>query len=216
MQIEGNKGLQSMFMVVYYVCSRKSTDRDYLKQCIELLIKFIFTKQIVVRTAAQIVLVKLCEQFDLIAPYESLYKSIKMTHKQTASKALKVSYAFEYRFNEINTEHLLHSMYICREIPRITKMNAHVLLSDEYYKSEMFDAEDAALAFKMDDKDIVTVPDDNVDVEVNYVDNNEETFMQPFNNNVQKKIVAYRETVLDRRIISSLPDDFVNKSMVSG
>lgn len=204
-----------MFMVIYYVCSKIPSDRDYVKQCIELLIKFVFTKQIVVRTAAQIVLVKLCEKFELITPYQSLYTSIKMTHKQTASKALRVSYAFEYRFNEIDTKYLLHSMYVCREIPRITKMNVHVLLSDEYYKSEMFDPEEPELAFKMDDKDIVTVPEDNVDVEVNYVENSEETFMQPCNNNVQKKIVAYRETVIDRRIISSLPEDFLNRNMVS-
>lgn len=215
-QVEGNKGLQSLFMVIYYVCCRNATNREYLKQCIEFLIKYIFTKQIVVRTAAQIVVVKLCEKFDLIAPFESLYNSIRTTHKGTVSKALRFSYAHEYRFHHINTDHLLHSMYILREIPRVTKMSLHILMSDEYYGNEMMDEENMDLAILINDDEITDLSvEENVDVEVNYVENCEDTVMHTQTGNVQKKIVAYRETVIDRRILNSLPEDFLHKNVVS-
>lgn len=217
-QIEGNKGLQSMFMVLYYVCCKNATNRDYMMKCIEFLVKYIFTKQIVVRTAAQIVVCKLCERFDLIMPFESLYASIKTTHKSTVSKALRFSYAHEYRFHCIDPNHMLHSMYILREIPRVTKMSRHILMSDEYYHSEMFDPEDPKLVVDMDDPNYTDHSiEENVDVEVNFVENCEDTVIKAaqVNGNVQKKIVAYRETIIDRRILNSLPEDFLNKNMVS-
>lgn len=211
--IDGNKGLQSMFMIIYYVCKKNAVNRDYIKQSIEFLIKYIFSKQIVVRTAAQIVVIKLCEEFDLISSFDSLYTSIKMTHKSTTSKALKFSYAYEYRFHQIDSQNMLHSMYILREIPRITKMNAHILMSDEYYKNDMFDSENSEMVISLGVNEYANLPDDE-DVDINYVENNDETIVHTQLGNVQKKVVAYRETIMDRRILSSLPEDFLDRNMV--
>lgn len=211
-QIEGNKGLQSLFMVIYYVCSKHPENIDYARQCIAFLIKYVFVKQIVVRTAAQIVMLKLCEKFCLIHEFERLYQSTKMAHELKISRALKFSYAYKYRYEQIDATRLLHTMYTQREIPRITKMH-----SDEYFEHEIFDEADESMTIQMDDDELVS-QHDGIEVELGFIDNAEDTIMNTIgggNGNVQRKLVTYRETFIDRELLNSLSDEFRRRNTVN-
>lgn len=159
---------------------------------------------------------KLCENFNRISEYENLYCSIKATHQHRISKALKFSYAFEFRFHQIDTNQLLHSMYILREIPRLTKMSPHILMSDEYYKNEIFDSEDSNLTIDMAAIECPNIPDDTDNVDLNFIESTEDAIenVTTVNKNVQKKLVAFRETFIDRNILNSLPEEFLNRNAV--
>ncbi|XP_031623463.1 uncharacterized protein LOC116340876 [Contarinia nasturtii] len=208
--IEGNKGLQSMFMMIYYVCSKDPSNIHFARECIEFLIKYIFVKQIIVRTSAQIVLIKLCEKFDLINEFKILYDSTKIAHEVKVSRALKFSYAYKYRFEQIDANQMLHTMYTLREIPRITKM-----FSDEYYKHEIFDSEESNMAINMDEDESLTAQE-SVDVEMAFIENGDDTIIHHgHGGNVQRKLVTYRETFIDRQILNSLSDEFMRRDMKS-
>lgn len=173
------------------------------------MIKYIFVKQIVVRTSAQIVLMKLCEKFDLIGEYDILYDSIKVAHEIKTSRALKFSYAYKYRYEQIDATEMLHSMYILREIPRITNMR-----SDEYYVHEIYDEFDPSKIIELDVEDSIQ-SQEGVEVELGFIDNAEDTMMNPCHSgNVQRKLVTYRETFIDREIWSSLSEEFKYKDLV--
>lgn len=197
-----------MFVILYYICC-KQPEQQFIRKCIEFLTRFIFAKQIMVRTASQIVLTKLFERFDSENEYKTIYDCIKRAHSTKLSRALKYAYAYEYRFTQIDTNNLLHSMYILREIPRITKMS-----SDEYYKDEIFDVENPAMMIQINENEIPEIPIDSVEVDLCFMENAEET-VNPMNANVQRKVVTYRETFIDRKILSSLPEEFSPKNAVS-
>lgn len=202
-----------MFMTIYYACSKQPENVSFAKQCIEFLIKYIFVKQIIVRTTAQIVLIKLCEKFHLVDEFKILYDSTKIAHEVKVSRALKFSYAYKYRFEQIDSKRMLHTMYTLREIPRITRM-----ISDEYYKHEIWDAEDATLAIQMNEDDALT-SQESVDVELGFIDNAEDTIANAYGGgvvggNVQRKLVTYRETFIDRQILNSLSDEFTRRETV--
>lgn len=166
-------------------------------------------KQIIVRTSAQIVLIKLCEKFNLITEFKILYDSTKIAHEVKISRALKFSYAYRYRFEQIDAMQMLHTMYTLREIPRITKM-----LTDEYYKHEIFDSNDAKLIIQLDEDDSLT-SQESVDVELAFIDNVEDTIVHPSHTgNVQRKLVTYRETFVDRQVLNSLSDEFSRRDTV--
>lgn len=197
-----------MFIILYYICCKKS-DPQYIRRSIELLTKFIFAKQIMVRTAAQIVLTKLCERFDVNNEYKTIYDCIKRAHSLKFSRALKYAYAYEYRFTQIDLKNLLHSMYIQREIPRITMMT-----SDEYYKDEIFDPFNDQMIIHISDADAMEMPLDSVEIDLCFMENADEP-MHSVNGNVQRKVVTYRETFIDRKILNSLPEEFSPKNAVS-
>lgn len=202
-----------MFMIVYYVCCKSPTDVQFARECVEFIIKYIFVKQIIVRSSAQIFLIKLCEKFDLISDFEILYDSAKAAHEFKFSRALKLAHAYKYRFDQIQPKQMLNTIYTLREIPRITKM-----LSDEYYKHEIYDADDASLAIQMDEDESLT-SQESVDVEMGFIENNEETFIASSCNgggNVQRKLVTYRETLIDRQVLNSLSDEFTRRDTVRG
>lgn len=202
-----------MFMTIYYVCSKNAADIQFAKECIEFLVKYIFVKQIIVRTTAQIMFLKLCEKFDLIDEYRLAYVSTKRAHEIKVSRALKFVYAYRYRFEQIDTKRMLHTMYTLREIPRITKMH-----SDEYYKHDIYDPEDSNLAIQMDESDILNSPE-NMEVELGFIENADDTIVNTCNTagggNVQRKFVTYRETFIDRQILNSLSDEFSRRESVS-
>lgn len=134
-----------------------------------------------------------------------------MAHAIKLSRALKFSYAYKYRFEQINANKLLHSMYILREIPRITKMH-----SDEYYQHEIYDPVDPDLVLHVDDDDNLT-SQESVEVELGFIDNAEDTIINGYSGgNVQRKLVTYRETFIDRQILNSLSDEFRRRDTVSG
>lgn len=198
-----------MFMMIYYVCSKHPENVQFARECIEFLIKFIFVKQIIVRTSAQIVLIKLCEKFDLTAEFKILYDSTKIAHEAKISRALKFSYAYRYRFEQIDASQLLHTMYTLREIPRITKM-----FSDEYYKHEILDSDDSKLIIHLDEDESIT-SQESVDVELAFIDNVEDAIVQPCHaGNVQRKLVTYRETFVDRQVLNSLSEEFKRRDTV--
>lgn len=198
-----------MFMTIYYVCSKQPTNKQFAKHCIEFLIRYIFVKQIIVRTAAQIILIKLCEKFDLVDEFKILYDSTKIAHEVKASRALKFSYAYRYRFEQIDATQMLHSMYTLREIPRITKM-----FSDEYFKHEIFDPDNANMIIQIDEDESLSAQD-GVDVELAFIDNVDDTIVHPSDTgNVQRKLVTYRETFIDRQILNSLSDEFTRRDTV--
>lgn len=199
-----------MFMVVYYVCRKLPADVRFAKLCIDFLIKYIFVKQIVVRTSAQIVLMKLCEKFDVIDDYKVLYDSIRAAHEIKTSRALKFSYAYKYRYEQIDASQMLHSMYFMREIPRITNMR-----SDEYYMHDIYDEVDPSLSIHVDESDSIH-SQEGVEVELGFIDNAEDTIMNTCTGgNVQRKLVTYRETFVDREIWNSLSDEFKRRDMVN-
>lgn len=196
-------------MVIYYVCSKHSTNVQFARECIEFLIKYIFVKQIIVRTSAQIVLIKLCEKFDLIDEFKILFDSTKIAHEVKVSRALKFSYAYRYRFDQIDTLRMLHTMYTLREIPRITKM-----FSDEYYKHEIYDPDEPKMILQISEDDSLT-SQESVDVELAFIDNVDDTIIHPCHGgNVQRKLVTYRETFVDRQTLNSLSDEFSRRDKV--
>lgn len=199
-----------MFIILYYICCKRN-DLQFVHKSIDVLTKFIFAKQIMVRTAAQIVLTKLCERFDTNNEYKIIYDCIKRAHSFKFSRALKYAYAYEYRFNQIDTKNLLHSMYTLREIPRITKMS-----SDEYYKDEIVDPINPQMVIHVSDDDMLEIPIDSVEIDLCFMENGDEP-VNPINanGNVQRKVVTYRETFIDRKILSSLPEEFSPKNAVS-
>lgn len=196
-------------MVIYYVCSKHPTNVQFARECIEFLIKYIFVKQIIVRTSAQIVLIKLCEKFDLIDEFKILYDSTKIAHEVKVSRALKFSYAYRYRFDQIDASQMFHTMYTLREIPRITKMS-----SDEYYKHEIYDPDEPKMILQMSDDESLT-SQESVDVELAFIDNVDDTIIHPCHGgNVQRKLVTYRETFVDRQILNSISDEFSRRDKV--
>lgn len=208
-----------MFVVVYYVCSKQPENVPFARRCIEFLIKYVFVKQIVVRTSAQIVMLKLCEKFHLIHEFEKLYQSTKMAHELKISRALKFSYAYKYRYEQIDAMKLLHTMYTLREIPRITKMH-----SDEFYAHDIFDTVDESMTIQMDEDEFVG-QHEGIEVELGFIDNAEDTILNAVggsggggsagNGNVQRKLVTYRETFIDREILNSLSDEFRRRNAVN-
>lgn len=199
-----------MFMIIYYVCCKDPTNMQFIRECIDFLIKHIFVKQIIVRTSAQIVLIKLCDKFNLANEFKILYDSTKAAHEIRVSRALKVAYAYKYRFDQIDPKQMLHAMYVLREIPRITKMR-----SDEYYKHEIYDADNASLTIHMDEDDCFT-SQESIDMELGFIDNAEGIICNTCpNGNPQRKLVTYRETFIDREILNGLSDEFIRRDMVN-
>lgn len=210
-------------MVIYYVCCKQSDDIDFARRCVEFLINYVFVKQIVVRTAAQIVMLKLCDRFHLVNDFQKLYESTKMAHEMKISRALKFSYAYKYRYERIDAKHLLHTMYTLREIPRITKMH-----SDEYYAHDIFDPVVESMVIHMDDDELLG-PQEGIEVELGFMDNAEDTIMNAIGGggggggtvtdanggNVQRKLVTYRETIIDREVLNSLSDEFKRRNAVN-
>lgn len=200
-----------MFMIIYYVCSKYAENIQFVRECIDFLVKYVLVKQIVVRTTAQIMLLRLCEKFHLINDYKLLYDSTKAAHESKVSRALRFCYAYKYRFEQIDTNEMLHSMYILREIPRVTNM-----LSDEYYKHEIFDQEAPNMVIQMDDEEDLTSPE-SMDVELGFIENAEDMAVNDVTTaggNVQRKLVTYRETFVDRQILNSLSDEFKRRDTV--
>lgn len=195
---------------MFYACSKQPTNTQFARECIEFLIRYIFVKQIIVRTSAQIVLINLCEKFNLTADFKILYDSTKIAHEVKVSRALKFSYAYKYRFDQVDPTRMLDTMYTLREIPRITKM-----FSDEYYKHEIYDADDPKLIIQVDEDDNIAAQE-SVDVELAFIDNVEDTIVHPCHGgNVQRKLVTYRETFVDRQILNSLSEEFARRDTVS-
>lgn len=166
-------------------------------------------------------MLKLCEKFGLTHEFEKLYQSTKMAHEFKISRALKFSYAYKYRYEQIDAKQLLHTMYTQREIPRITKMH-----SDEYFEHEIFDEVDESMVIQMDEDDLVS-QHDGIEVELGFIDNAEDTMVNTIggggggggasaaNGNVQRKLVTYRETFIDRELLNSLSDEFRRRNTVN-
>lgn len=173
------------------------------------IIKWAFVKNLSVRTTAQIVILKLIEKFNLIDDYQLIYENIKYEHETTQNgRTKKWCPMQDFRLNHIDCGQLLNSVYVLREIPRLTQMS-----NDEiYYECEMLSDYNEKLI---------------IDVQpINAREHNERLDMEtdigagagatgpPENcaggdgiKNTQKKIVPLKQTFVDGELLNSLPID---------
>lgn len=214
-QIEGNRGFASMFQIMFYICC-KHGDQEFAIKCIDFLMNYMFVKQISVRSAAQITLVKLCDKFRLMGRYQLVYDSIRSSLViNSVPKFAKLSYLSDLRTEYIDCHNLLHFMYVFREIPRLTDMS-----TDEYFKHAEFFSD-------LGEKEIASVPlSVNPSMELLDIRDSDITFIEKLDeaaldyggtrpNNVQKKMIPFRETFIDRQLLNSLPVDFQNDLKVN-
>lgn len=189
-----------MLIIGYFVC-RKLNDMEYIKKWIDVLIIFSAVRQITVRTAAQVIFIKFCEEFNFISSYEAVYKHLKeiLLSDGYAEKFKKSVFSFEMRFKNIDFNALLSPAYILKEVPRLTEMN-----TEEYYKH--FECQ--KLEFKDESTDFIQVCD--IERENRFCE-----YVQPSlcSKNVQRKITPIREVFIDRRLLNDLPEElrFENK-----
>lgn len=181
-------------------------DTNYIKQWIEVLIIYSAVRQITVRTAAQVIFIKFCEEFNLISTYEAVYKHLKeiLMSDGYAEKFKKSVFSFEMRFKNIDFNQLLNPAYILKEIPRLTEMN-----SEEYYKNLDFPDYES----KDDSNDLIQVCE--VERESKFCE-----YVQPLTTfstkNAQRKITPIREFFIDRRMLNDLPEELRFDNKVTG
>lgn len=123
-------------------------------------------------------------------------------------KFARMSYLLDLRTEYIDCENLLHFVYVFHEIPRLTDMT-----TDEYYRS-------STLCDDMGEKEISRIPlNVNPSTELLDIRDSDITFIEKLDEaalecggihaqNVQKKMIPYRETFIDRQLMNSLPTDF--------
>lgn len=213
-QIEGNRGYASLFQIMYYICS-KHGDHEFAVACINFLMNYLFVKQISVRSAAQITMIKLCDKFHLAKLYQSIYDSIRSSLTVNAvPKFAKLTYLSDIRTEYIDCQQLLHPIYVLREIPRLTDM-----ITDEFYK----------MCPLFDDVDTNGIPvgiplHANPSTEILDIRDSDITFIEKLEDaliecgtqtqNVQKKMIPFRESFIDRQLMNNLPEDFRNELKV--
>lgn len=199
-----------MFQIMFYICVKHS-DQRFAISCIDFLMNYLFVKQISVRSAAQITLVKLCDKFNLMKSYQLIYDSIRSSLiVNSVPKFAKLSYLSDLRTEHIDCQNLLHSLYVFREIPRLTDMT-----TDEFYKN-------CRLSYITRENEIPSIPLnmnpstellDIRDSDITFIEKLDEAALEcggPHAQNVQKKMIPFRETFIDRHLINSLPEDFQN------
>lgn len=170
---------------------------------------YLFVKQISVRSSAQITLVKLCDKFHLAKSYQLICDSIRSSLiVNLVPKFAKLSYLSDLRTEYIDCQHLLHPVYVLREIARLTDMT-----TDEYFKN-------CALFGDADEIEVPNIPL-NVGPSAELLDirDSDITFIEKLDEvsnecggshaqNVQKKMIPFRENFIERHLLNSLPDDF--------
>lgn len=195
-----------------YVCY-KHNDRNFAIECIDFLANYLFVKQISVRSAAQLSLVKLCEKFNLCESYKLICDSLRSAMLvNSVPKSAKILHLSDLRSEYIDCQNFLHPFYVFHEIPRLTEMN-----TDEYYKN-------CVLFDHGDEKEITKIPLSTFSTELLDVRNSDITFIEKMDDisfefgshtqNVQKKMIPYREHFIDRELLNSLPADFHHESKV--
>lgn len=204
MQKENVRGLNSLLIVGYFVC-RKQNDPSYTEKWIDVLIIYSAVRQITVRTAAQIIFIKFCEEFDLISSYEAVYKHLKeiLTADGYAEKFRKSVFSFEMRFKNIDFNQLLNPAYILKEMPRLTNM-----CSDEHYKHLDF----PNIGSSDDSFEFIQISE--VEREMKFCE-----YVQPTttlcSKNAQRKITPIREVFIERRLLNDLPEELQFENKVS-
>lgn len=198
-----------MFQIMYYICC-KHGDRAFTTECIDFLHKFLFVKQISIRSSAQNTLVKLCDKFRLVESYQLIYDGIRSSLAVNAvPRFAKLSFLSDIRTEFIDCQNLLHPVYVYREFPRLTHMN-----TDEFYKN-------SDLCDDLDENQISNIPlnanplSDLLDIrdsDITFIEKLDDAVVEcgPHTQNVQKKMVPVRETFIERKLIDSLPPDFQN------
>lgn len=161
------------------------------------------------RSSAQITLVKLCDKFHLVKSYQLIYDSIRSSLiVNLVPKFAKLSYLSDLRTEYIDCQQLLHPVYVLREIARLTDM-----ATDEYFKN-------CTLFGDTDEIEIPGIPLnvspstellDIRDSDITFIEKLEEISNEcggSHAQNVQKKMIPFRETFIERQMLNSLPDDF--------
>lgn len=195
-----------MFAVIYYVCCKHNTNVNLIEKCINFLVRWIFVKQIAIRSAAHTVFVRLYEKLDFSKePLKETYKSLKeflvSIESVNNSKGLwKWSYSNDFRFNSIDCNNLLHPNYILCEIPRVTQMT-----TDEIYHG-VFDKahENLSIQTEVNTERCEFLKENEISLTVS----NDSSGYGSIDGNVQRKIVPFRESFIDAQLLKTLPTEF--------
>ncbi|KAJ6649786.1 putative methyltransferase TARBP1 [Pseudolycoriella hygida] len=147
-QAKTNSARQSIFVIMYYVCSRLR-DAKGSDICIEKIIPFTMGQHFNTRLLAQVTIVKLIEKFysldDKFHRHHAVYEQIKISFSHGNAKQISEKFLQDFRFTCIDCDNLLHQIYILYEIPRITKMAEDELFPLRLLKTDL---EDETFLFK--------------------------------------------------------------------
>lgn len=128
-------------------------------------------------------------------------------------KFARITYLTDVRTEYIDCQNLLHPVYVFREIPRLTDMT-----TDEFYRNcSLFDG--------MVETEVANIPlNASPSTELLDIRDSDITFIEKLEDaaiecgahaqNVQKKMIPFRETFIDRHLMNSLPTDFQNELKV--
>lgn len=195
-----------MLAIIYYVCCKHKHNRQLITKCVEFVMKWIFVKQIAVRSSAYIIFVKLYEKLDFNKEqYTNIYKNlseflISLDSFASSKGVWKWSYAYDFRFNVIDCDNLLHPNYILCEIPRVTQM-----VGDGNYCAA-FDWKHGQLSIE------VNLTADRCEFlrenEISLAVSNDSSGYGSQDGNVQRKVIPFRERFVDKQLLKGLPEEF--------
>lgn len=171
------------------------------------IIKWTFVKNLSVRTTAQIVVLKLIEKFNVIDCYKLIYDNITKEH-ETQPQAMenirtkKWCPMNDFRLNHIDCSQLLNSVYVLREIPRLTQMQ-----NDEIYYGMLRDYDEHLII----DIQPINARDHNarldMETEIGVCSGKDGISGGGSDGikNTQKKIVPLKQTFVDGELLNGLP-----------
>lgn len=169
--------------------------------------RYIFAKNLSVRLTAQVVLIRLIEQCDLVQVYQLIYDNIRYEHQtnEQMSRLKKWCPLDDVRLNHIDCNHLLSSVYILREIPRLTQMCADEVYYEplaDYDESLLINSDEVITQRELSDREAVTM--------VNGGGQETPLANGDFNGparNTQKKVQPLKQTNIPTELLQSLPMD---------
>ncbi|XP_037024426.1 uncharacterized protein LOC119066209 isoform X2 [Bradysia coprophila] len=196
-EAKSNSARQSIFVIMYYVCSRTSNNALALTY-IESILPFTMGQHFNTRLFAQITVVKIIEKFKMNVPsnqYNSVYEQIMNSFGQGNTKQISEKFLQDFRFNCIDCTDLLNPIYFLCEIPRVTQMAKDELIPLRLVQK---DANDDKFTFK-----------EPFHVNINMCGaHNENIDGDGGSGNVQKKIIPMKNIVPDANLLETLPNRF--------
>ncbi len=199
-QAKTNSARQSIFVIMYYVCSKLSSS-DWALKYVENILPFTMGQHFNTRLFAQIAIVKIIEKFQMNVPahkYNSVYEQIMHSFKQGNAKQISDKFLQDFRFTCIDCLDLLHPIYFLCEIPRVTQM-----AKDELIPLRLVQKDDADEKFIFKEPFHVNVTlcgGHNENVDGGDGGSNDVT--------VQKKLIPLKNVIPDADLLETLPNHF--------
>lgn len=203
LQAKTNSARQSIFVIMYYVCSKLSAS-NWALECIENILPFTMGQHFNTHLFAQIAIVKIIEKFQMNVPthkYNSVYEQIMHSFKQGNAKKISDKFLQDFRFTCIDCTDVLHPIYFLCEIPRVTQM-----AKDELIPLRLVQKDDA------DEKFIFKEP---FHVNVTLCGGHNENFDGDGGSNdttVQKKLIPLKNVIPDADLLETLSNHFQSSS----